>query len=85
VTPAFERSLCEKIGVPPVEFDGTHDALLSGGDLSGRPFIEYLEKYDPERDLPFAWLRERILPIWGEKRAWLRDERELPEETVIRE
>jgi len=73
-TPAFDRSLCEKIGLPPVEFDGVHDALLSDADLSGRPFIEYLEKYDPQADFPFFWLRERLLPIWGEKSAWLRDE-----------
>ena len=73
VTPAFDRSLCEKSGLPPAEFDGVHDALLSDTDLYGRPFIEYLEKYEPQRDFPFSWLRERLLPIWGEKHAWLED------------
>lgn len=74
VTPAFDGSLCEKSGLPTVEFDGIHDALLSRVDLSGRPFVEYLEKYEPQSDFPFPWLRERLLPIWGEKHAWLNDE-----------
>ena len=73
VTPAFDRSLCEKSGLPPVEFDGVHDALLSDTDFDDRPFIEYLEKYEPQPDFPFSWLRERLLPIWGEKHAWLQD------------
>jgi transglutaminase-like putative cysteine protease len=73
VTPAFDRSLCEKSGLPPAEFDGVHDALLSDTDLYGRPFIEYLEKYEPQPDFPFSWLRERLLPIWGERHAWLQD------------
>ena len=72
-TPAFDRSLCEKSGLPPVEFDGIHEALLCDTDLYGRPFIEYLEKYEPQPDFPFSWPRERLLPIWGEKRAWLHD------------
>jgi transglutaminase-like putative cysteine protease len=74
VTPAFDRSLCEESGLPTVEFDGVHDALLSRVDLLGRPFIEYIEKYEPQPDFPFSWLKERLLPIWGEKRAWLNDE-----------
>jgi transglutaminase-like putative cysteine protease len=74
VTPAFDRSLCKESGLPAVEFDGVHDAFLSHVDLLGRPFIEYIEKYEPQPDFPFSWLRERLLPIWGEKRAWLNDE-----------
>lgn len=70
-TPAFDRDLCEKIGVPVVKFDGIHDAPLAPQDLSGNPYIEYIEKYEPRADLPFEWLRGKIVPIWGEKPAWL--------------
>lgn len=73
-TPAFDRELCERNGLPLVEFDGVHDALLAERDIAGRPHIEYLEKYEPQHDLPFAWLMEWILPVWGEKRSWLKDE-----------
>jgi transglutaminase-like putative cysteine protease len=74
VTPAFDKGLCERIGVPSVEFDGIHDALLPRYDISGNPYIEYIEKYPPQADLPFEWLKERLLPRWGEKRAWLTEE-----------
>jgi transglutaminase-like putative cysteine protease len=71
VTPAFDKELCEKTGVPVVEFDGVHDAPLAPYDLSGNPYIEYLEKYEPQADFPLEWLRSRVVPIWGEKRSWL--------------
>lgn len=70
VTPAFDRQLCEKSGVPVVEFDGIHDAPLPSRDLSGNPYVDYIRKYKPQADLPFEWLRGKVLPIWGEKRAW---------------
>lgn len=71
LTAAFDRELCEKSGVPAVEFDAIQDALLAKDDLSGRPYIEYIEKYEPCADLPFDWLRSKVMPIWGEKSAWL--------------
>lgn len=71
VTPAFDRYLCEQHDIPTVEFDGVNDAALSPYDLSGRPYIEYLEKYESHADLPFEWLRSRVIHIWGEKRSWL--------------
>ncbi len=75
VTPAFDKMLCVKLNVPPCDFDGENDALLSGTDLAGNPYIEYLEKYEPQEDLPFEWLHGRIFPIWGHKRPWI-DENE---------
>jgi len=71
VTPAFDKELCKKIGVPVVEFDGTSDATLPHYDLSGNLYIEYIEIYEPQADLPFEWLRGRVLPIWGEKHSWI--------------
>ena len=68
----FDRRLCEKVGVPPVEFDGTSDALLPQQALDGGPYIEYLEHYDPAADLPLEWIVERTSKIWGiDKRAWI--------------
>jgi transglutaminase-like putative cysteine protease len=71
VTPAFDKKLCEKSGVPAVEFDEVHDAPLPEKDLSGNPYVDYIEKYEPQADLPFEWLRGKVVPIWGEKSAWL--------------
>lgn len=73
VTPAFDKDLCEKAGVPACDFDGENDAPLSPVDLAGGPYIEYLEKYEPQADLPFEWLHGKISPIWGEKRPWMNE------------
>ncbi|HEY3276928.1 MAG TPA: transglutaminase-like domain-containing protein [Syntrophorhabdaceae bacterium] len=74
VTPAFDRELCAKNSMPPVEFDGGHDALLAPFDGEGKPFIEYLEKYEPQEDLPLAWLTGRVRSIWGHKRSWINEQ-----------
>jgi transglutaminase-like putative cysteine protease len=68
----FDRNLCEKIEVPVVEFDGTRDALLPDQTQDGRPYIEYLQHYDPVADLPLEWIVERTSKIWGiDKRTWI--------------
>ena len=70
--PTFDRGLCDKAGVPTVEFDGVHDAMLPEKDFKGQPYIEYLEKFGFFDDLPLEWLAERISQIWGaDKRSWL--------------
>jgi transglutaminase-like putative cysteine protease len=67
----FDRVLCEKNGLPTVEFDGKRDAILPEKDLQGAPYIEYIEKFPPKEDLPFDWIRERISKIVGpDKRPW---------------
>ena len=67
----FDRTLCEKNGLPCVDFDGKEDAILPGKDLAGKPYIEYLEKFPPREDLPFDWIAERVKKIVGvDKRPW---------------
>jgi len=65
VTATFDRQLCRKNMLPVVEFDGQNDAVLSGMDLEGNPYIEYVEKFPPTDDLPFDWIVERISKIVG--------------------
>jgi transglutaminase-like putative cysteine protease len=81
-TATFDQELCKRNGLPTVEFDGTHDAVLPDKDLKGEPYIEYLEKFDPTEDLPFEWIAKWISKIVGEdKRPWLdgdKDERSIP-------
>jgi len=67
----FDRKLCEKNGLTTVEFDGKNDALLPEKDLNGNPYIEYVEKFPPQADLPFDWIAKKISTIWGaDKRSW---------------
>ena len=64
-TPAFDKQLCERHGMPTVEFDGESDAFLPEKDLNGEPLIQYIKKYPPEADLPFDWVVSRIAKIYG--------------------
>ena len=73
----FDKVLCEKNGLPTVEFDGKRDAILPGKDLKGAPYIEYIEKFPPKEDLPFDWIKERVSKIVGpDKRPWLNKNQE---------
>ena len=68
----FDKVLCEKNGLPAVEFDGKRDAILPEKDLKGAPYIEYIEKFPPKEDLPFDWIKERVSQFVGsDKRPWL--------------
>ena len=70
----FDRELCQKNELPTVEFDGIHDTFLSQTDLNGNPYIEYLEKYNPQADLPLEWITKEIAKLWGpDKRAWINE------------
>jgi transglutaminase-like putative cysteine protease len=57
-TPAFDRSLCERFGVRPLEFDGQSDSLFHPYDVSGRRHLEYLHDRGPHADVPVAAIRD---------------------------
>lgn len=51
-TPAFNRSLCERFGILPLEFDGRSDSLLHPYDEAGRRHMEYVRDHGTFDDLP---------------------------------
>lgn len=51
-TPVFNKSLCEKFNVKPLEFDGTKDSIFQEFDQSGHKNMEYIKIYDTFSDLP---------------------------------
>ena len=53
-TPAFDRVLCDKFGVRPLEFDGRADSLFHAYDRSGRRHMEYLRDHGAHADVPVA-------------------------------
>jgi len=72
----FDKELCERNGLPTVEFDGRSDAVLPQSNLKGETFIEYVEKFTPRDDLPFDWIAQRVSKIVGpDKRPWLQKEK----------
>lgn len=53
VTPAFNRQLCERLGVAPLEWDGYSDAIFQQYDQQGGRFMDYVHDYGPFDTLPF--------------------------------
>ena len=58
-TPAFNKTLCERLDVAPLEFDGINDSLFQSYDTSGKiEFMEYLEDYGTFDHVPLAYMFE---------------------------
>ena len=61
-SPAFNAELCARFGVPPLDFDGTRDALLHAFAGDGSQYMEYVHEHGVYTDLPL----ERILAAYRE-------------------
>jgi len=59
-TPAFNRRLCDFLGVEPLEFDGTSDSIFQEFDRTGSRFMEYLHDYGAFSDLPYETYLEEL-------------------------
>ena len=64
-TPAFDKTLCDRFGVLPLEFDGRADSLFHAYDRNGRRHMEYLRDHGAHADVPVAEIgrascRERV-------------------------
>ena len=55
VSPTFDTATCRRAGVPPLEFDGEHDALLQSFDGSGVT-MSYLKRHGLFHDVPARFL-----------------------------
>jgi transglutaminase-like putative cysteine protease len=53
-TPAFDKVLCERARIAPLEFDGVNDSLFHPFDQVGRRHMEYLKDRGAFADVPFA-------------------------------
>lgn len=57
-TPVFNRELCERFGVRPLEFDGRADSILHPFDAQGRRHMEYVADRGVYADVPVDLIRE---------------------------
>jgi transglutaminase-like putative cysteine protease len=73
-TPAFNRELCERHHVLPLEFNGREDAMFQGYNLENQKFMEYLGDLGTCEEIPVA----AIVQAWEEAygvdrvRGWIR-------------
>ena len=73
-TPAFNRELCERHHVTPLEFNGLEDAMFQAYNLENQKFMEYLGDLGTYDDIPVA----AIVKAWEEAygvdrvRGWIR-------------
>jgi transglutaminase-like putative cysteine protease len=60
-TPAFDRALCDRVGLKPLEFDGETDSLFQPFDQAGRRHMEYLNDRGAFSDVPFETIKAVFL------------------------
>ncbi len=64
-SPAFNAALCARFGVPPLELDGEHDALLQAFDGEGRRYMEYVRERGVYLDLPLDEMFRTFAEVYG--------------------
>lgn len=52
-TPAFNKAMCDKFGLKPLEFDGETDSLFHEFDQAGNKHMEYVQDRGTYADVPF--------------------------------
>jgi transglutaminase-like putative cysteine protease len=60
-TPTFDRAVCERLGLKPLEFDGRSDSLLHPYDRGGRRHMEYLRFRGTFADVPFETISRALM------------------------
>jgi|YNPMSStandDraft_2_1061718.scaffolds.fasta_scaffold01038_4 transglutaminase-like putative cysteine protease len=64
-TPAFNKELCQKFGVEPLEFNGTEDSIFQPYNAEGNLFMEYLMDHGTFEDMPFELFRKEFYAYYG--------------------
>lgn len=95
-TPAFNKELCMKHNVTPLEFNGHEDSIFHAYNNESKPFMEYIEYLDVYHDVPVEHILEGWEKVYGRDRMrnWIdesekgmstRPVRNFDEEDVVRE
>lgn len=63
-TVSFNRSLCEKARLAPLDFDGRSDSIYHPFDLVGRRYMEYLHDHGPFADVPYDGLVAKFAEVY---------------------
>ncbi len=73
-TPAFNRELCERHRVPPLEFDGHEDSVFQPYNLENQKYMEYEGFLGSYADVPVAEIVSAWESTYGKERVsgWIR-------------
>jgi len=73
-TPAFNRELCWRHGVDPLEFNGREDALFQPFNSRNEKFMDYLEYTGTYADVPVSAIVEGWEKAYGKDRVrrWIK-------------
>ncbi len=74
VTPTFNRELCDRFGLLPLEFDGHTDALFHPFDRAGHKHMEYVRYYPTASDLPLDEILADLRAAYGDSIAGRNDD-----------
>lgn len=74
-TPAFNRELCARHGVQPLEFDGRHDSIFQPYNMESRRFMEYVEFHGTYADIPVEEIVAAFKKTYGRERVegWIQN------------
>ena len=76
MSPAFNKSLCVKFKVEPLDFDGENDSFLQQYNAEGSKFMEYIEDYGYFDDVPLEFMKQNVLEHYPHIFAKLGDAKE---------
>jgi transglutaminase-like putative cysteine protease len=68
-TPAFNKELCERHNVPPLEFTGREDSLFQPYNGNNEQFMEYVAYQGVYADIPLAEILEAWKETYGAERV----------------
>ena len=68
-TPAFNKELCERHKVPPMEFNGREDSLFHSYNQENQKYMEYLEYHGTYADIPVQAIVTAWERAYGEDRV----------------
>jgi transglutaminase-like putative cysteine protease len=73
-TPAFNRELCWRHNVPPLEFNGREDSLFQAYNLENQKFMEYVEFSGIYADIPVDQIVAGWRKVYGDDRveSWIK-------------
>ncbi len=59
-TPVFNQSLCEKLNIKPLDFDGIHDSLFHPYTQNGDSHMEYVFDHGTFDDMPAEYIFTKV-------------------------